>query len=131
MSFVGMGPLEIGVILLIAFIILGPEKMVESARWLGKMMREVRKMVNELPDLNLTEDDISPTNRSGERRNNGTAEEIRKYDAVASQETSTSPPTDTEDGEDGNSDDAPVAFRPGSANGTREEAETETKQEQP
>ena len=129
MNFLGMGPLELGVILLIAFIILGPEKMVESARWLGKMMREVRRMVNELPELNLTEDDISPTNRSSESRNNGTAEEIRKYDAVASKETSAS--TSTEDGEDGNSDDAPVAFRPESAIGAREEAEIETKHEQP
>ncbi|MGH2544288.1 MAG: Sec-independent protein translocase subunit TatA/TatB [Ardenticatenaceae bacterium] len=59
MSFLGMGPLELIVILLIAFVILGPEKMLDSARWMGKAVKELRRMAAELPSL--TEEDFQPT----------------------------------------------------------------------
>ncbi|MCH8061546.1 MAG: twin-arginine translocase TatA/TatE family subunit [Chloroflexi bacterium] len=48
MSILGMGSLEILVVLLLAFIILGPERMVDVARKLGKLTRELRRMTNEV-----------------------------------------------------------------------------------
>ena len=44
MSFLGMGTFEILVILLVAFIFLGPERMIDAARILGKWTGELRRM---------------------------------------------------------------------------------------
>ena len=44
MSFLGMSYLEILVVALVAFVFLGPERMVGVARNLGKMVRTVRAM---------------------------------------------------------------------------------------
>jgi sec-independent protein translocase protein TatB len=44
MSFLGMGTFEILIILLVAFIFLGPERMIEAARTLGKWTGELRRM---------------------------------------------------------------------------------------
>lgn len=44
MSFLGMGMWEILIILLVAFIFLGPERMVDAARTLGKWTGELRRM---------------------------------------------------------------------------------------
>lgn len=49
MSFMGIGPLEFLAILVIAFIVLGPTRMVSSARQAGKMARQLRKMTEGLP----------------------------------------------------------------------------------
>lgn len=62
MNIIGMGPIEVLVILLLAFILLGPQKMVDSARLLGRAYREVRRMSAELPAMVL-EDDPSRTER--------------------------------------------------------------------
>lgn len=62
MNIIGMGPLEVLVILLLAFILLGPQKMVDGARLLGRAYREVRRMSADLPAMVL-EDDPSRTAR--------------------------------------------------------------------
>ncbi|MFH1559913.1 MAG: twin-arginine translocase TatA/TatE family subunit [Chloroflexota bacterium] len=51
MDFLGIGPIELLVIALIAFLFLGPERMMEMARSLGKIMRDVRRTTSELPSL--------------------------------------------------------------------------------
>ncbi|MBE0481443.1 MAG: twin-arginine translocase TatA/TatE family subunit [Dehalococcoidia bacterium] len=48
MEFLGMGALEIAVILIVAFIVFGPKKLPEIARNLGKAMRAFRKAAFEL-----------------------------------------------------------------------------------
>ena len=53
MSIFGMGPLEIIVILLLAFIFLGPSKMIDAAHVLGKASREFRRMASELSSAQL------------------------------------------------------------------------------
>ena len=55
MNFLGMGPLEILVVLLIAFIFLGPQKMVDAARWMGKATREVRRVTDEFNTMVVDE----------------------------------------------------------------------------
>ena len=62
MNFLGMGTLEIFVVLLVAFLFLGPERMIGVARTLGKTMAELRRMTAELPDLVMEEDEkATPT----------------------------------------------------------------------
>jgi Sec-independent protein translocase protein TatA len=57
MNIVGMGPLEILVVLLLAFILLGPQKMMEGAKLFGKASREIRRMTDELQTtINLEEE---------------------------------------------------------------------------
>ena len=51
MTFLGMGPLEVMIILLVAFIVLGPQRMLDAAKLLGKATREVRRMSQSLTDV--------------------------------------------------------------------------------
>ena len=59
MNFLGMGSIEIVVVLLVAFIVLGPKRMTEAARMLGKATRDVRRMAESLPEMMLDEEDTS------------------------------------------------------------------------
>lgn len=52
----GMSFTEVMVILVVALVFMGPEKIPEAARFLGKMMREVRKASNLLRDAIAIED---------------------------------------------------------------------------
>ena len=40
----GMGPMEVAVILLVAFLFLGPQKMVHAAKTLGDLVSQMRKV---------------------------------------------------------------------------------------
>ena len=53
MNFLGMGTPEILVVLLVAFLLLGPERMINAAKTLGKYAGEMRRMASEIPDLTL------------------------------------------------------------------------------
>ena len=50
MNFFGIGTLELLVILLVAFIALGPGKTVEVARTIGRMAREARRAFTDIMD---------------------------------------------------------------------------------
>ena len=99
MTFLGMSYVEIFVVALVAFVFLGPERMVDAAKKLGKVIGEVRRMAAELPsidDLDLEGSQSAPTQaRGGSSR-------------TAGQEVS-SPPDDVPD------EDGPVAFKAGEA----------------
>ena len=62
MSILGMGPLEILVVALIAFIVLGPDRMVDAARFLGRMVGEGRRLASEMPRVVVEDDDIKVVN---------------------------------------------------------------------
>ena len=51
MNILGMGSMELVVVLLLAFIVLGPERMVDAARKLGKLTAELRRMTSEVTDM--------------------------------------------------------------------------------
>lgn len=53
----GMSLTEIILILVIALVFMGPEKIPEAARFMGKMMREIRKASNLLRDAVALDDD--------------------------------------------------------------------------
>ena len=100
MNIIGMGPLEVLVILLLAFILLGPQKMVDGARLLGRAYREVRRMSAELPAMVL-EDEPSRTERRTSEEAPRRVGDDRSADAGGGEPR----------GEDG-SVEGPVAFQP-------------------
>lgn len=51
MEFLGIGPLELLVVMVIALIVLGPSRMAEAGRKLGEMVRELRRASAQLPRL--------------------------------------------------------------------------------
>ena len=48
MNLFGVGMLELAVIFLIAFLVMGPAKAIEMARTAGKLVGDVKRSVNEL-----------------------------------------------------------------------------------
>ena len=50
MNFFGVGTLELLVILLVAFVALGPSKTVDVARTIGRMTREARRAFTDIMD---------------------------------------------------------------------------------
>ena len=58
MSFFGIGPLEILVILVVAFIFLGPDRMTDAARFLAKAVREGRNLASSIPRVVVEDDDV-------------------------------------------------------------------------
>ena len=51
MNLMGVGPLELLVILVVALLVLGPARLVSSGRTMGKLMRELRRATEGLPNL--------------------------------------------------------------------------------
>ena len=102
MNILGMGTMEVLIILLVAFIFLGPERMVDAARLLGKAAREARRMSASLADIGL-DDEIRPGKPTGVHHARGSLErESSEAAPTASRTESEASPDD---------DDAPVAFR--------------------
>ena len=59
MNVFGIGTLELLVILLVAFVALGPGKTVEVARTIGRMAREARRTFTDIMDAaSLSDDDV-------------------------------------------------------------------------
>ena len=66
MNFLGMGPMEVAVILLVAFLVLGPGKSIDLARSAGKTFRDLRNTFSDVAKaVDLTEDEPPPARRSG------------------------------------------------------------------
>ena len=115
MNFLGMGPMEVFIVLLVAFIFLGPERMVDAARMLGKATRELSRMAAELPRLDLDQEDVFP---SASRSARGTSAAAQPGDEATESEA-TEP-----DGEE------PVTFRRSAPAATDDDAETRAAGEQ-
>ena len=61
MDFFGVGPLELFFVILVALLVLGPNRMVEVARTLGKYVREFQRASSEVPRLLSLDDDSKPS----------------------------------------------------------------------
>ncbi len=57
MDFFGIGFPELAVILIIGFLVLGPAKMVDTAKTLGKTMRDFQRAATEIPRALSLEDE--------------------------------------------------------------------------
>ena len=65
MDFFGVGPVEILMVGFVAFLILGPARMVEVARTLGKFVQEIRRTTSDLANvISIEEEAPSPTKTS-------------------------------------------------------------------
>ena len=51
MSFIGMGPLEVFLVLLVAFLVMGPQRMIEIAKLFGKALSELRRLNSGLAEV--------------------------------------------------------------------------------
>jgi Sec-independent protein translocase protein TatA len=71
MSILGMGTLEVLVVLLVAFIVVGPERMVDAARLLGKAAKEGRRLTEGLSNLMVEEERPEPVERPKSKRGAG------------------------------------------------------------
>ena len=103
MSFLGMGTMEILIILLVAFIFLGPERMIDAARTLGKWTGELRRMGS---TVQAEMDDLAG-NVGAPLSSRHAPPDARRADAAE-------PPLDQ---------DHPTPFRPRPAEDTASEAE--------
>ena len=128
MSFLGMGPFEIIIILLVAFIFLGPERMADAARTLGKWTSELRRTTAgvraEMDDL-IADDPTPPpqppppTRPTQTRPANADAQPVDETHPNASIEPSATAAHTAGDEVASNAaadSDAPVAFRSARAN---------------
>jgi sec-independent protein translocase protein TatB len=59
MNIMGIGPMEIMVVAILAFFLLGPKKMAEAGKTFGKVLRELREQRDEFTSLIMESTDIS------------------------------------------------------------------------
>ena len=107
MNFFGMGTLEIVAVLLVAFIFLGPQRMIDAARLIGKATMEMRRL-SESFSLTVMDEDQADQQAAQHSRGDG-----RPENRVAA---GTDEPGDRSGASQGgagpeSTDDAPVAFR--------------------
>jgi sec-independent protein translocase protein TatB len=103
MNILGMGPAELLLIFVIALIVLGPDKLPQLARMLGKAMRELKRMslevtaefAKELRDVEAISREVKETTETIKQ-----AADIKKtlVESVEPATSSTSPSTDSEQG---------------------------------
>ncbi|MBI4310681.1 MAG: twin-arginine translocase TatA/TatE family subunit [Chloroflexi bacterium] len=60
MNFFGIGFFEIALILIIAFLVLGPAKMLDTAKTLGKSLRQLQRAATEIPRLLTVDEEPKP-----------------------------------------------------------------------
>ena len=118
MSVLGMGPMEILVVLVIAFIVLGPDKMVTAARMLGRATGELRRMAEGLPQLTLEDEQPYPPDRPIVHRGGGPDPSV--HEAAPGPDAQVDEQDDAPPGKNG-----PVAFKPA------EDTETDEGGEEP
>ena len=64
MNFMGMGVMEMAVVLLVAFLVLGPSKSIDMARTAGRLVRDIRRSMAEIADsVDLENLDQPPSSR--------------------------------------------------------------------
>ncbi|MDA1189254.1 MAG: twin-arginine translocase TatA/TatE family subunit [Chloroflexi bacterium] len=99
MNIFGIGGLELLVIMLVGFLILGPARMVKMSRKMGKTMSDVKKATSEFTDMVVMDEDEE--------------EETPKRPPPRQQkqlEPGTEPPNDDSDSD---KDDGPIPFSQG------------------
>ena len=104
-----MGSIELVVILLVGFIILGPKRMADAARLLGKATREIRRITEDLPDMILNEDPEEPGKGRGGYRGSG-----RMGSTLEATDSAASGPDAKAEAPEHN---GPVTFRPDAGQG--------------
>lgn len=66
MNFFGVGNMELIVVLLVALLVLGPARMVDAARTVGKFWNEAQRTLRSVADTATAQLDARPATEDGE-----------------------------------------------------------------
>ena len=61
MNILGMGSFELLIVFLVAFIFLGPSKMIETAKNIGKMLKNAKDIARDMQEIILDEEKSNST----------------------------------------------------------------------
>ena len=75
MSFIGMGPLEVFLVLLVAFLVMGPQRMIEIAKLFGKALSELRRLNSGLAEVLEDSAEVDTVSSESDKDNKEQAEE--------------------------------------------------------
>ena len=93
MNFMGMGIMELAVIFLVSFLVLGPSKSIDMARTAGKVIRDLRSAMSDLTSA-VDLDQTSPPSASSQASMAAPTIEIQPGVAVPLEENTTGKPED-------------------------------------
>ena len=93
MNFMGMGIMEIAVIFLVSFLVLGPSKSIDMARTAGKVIRDLRSAMSDLTSA-VDLDQTSPPSASSQASMTAPTIEIQPGVAVPLEENTPGKPED-------------------------------------
>ena len=93
MNFMGMGIMELAVIFLVSFLVLGPSKSIDMARTAGKVIRDLRSAMSNLTSA-VDLDQTSPPSASSQASMTAPTIEIQPGVAVPLEENTPGKPED-------------------------------------
>ena len=93
MNFMGMGIMELAVIFLVSFLVLGPSKSIDMARTAGKVIRDLRSAMSDLTSA-VDLDQTSPPSASSKASMTAPKIEIQPGVAVPLEENTPGKPED-------------------------------------
>ena len=93
MNFMGMGIMELAVIFLVCFLVLGPSKSIDMARTAGKVIRDLRSAMSDLTSA-VDLDQTSPPSASSQASMTAPTIEIQPGVAVPLEENTPGKPED-------------------------------------
>ena len=108
MDFLGIGPLELIVVLIIAFIVVGPERLPELARSIGKTLSDVRALSQGLTNEWQREIDSLSKTATGEGLQEALTRPFKEAQADLEQALGPSPASSS----DGTAEPAPLEASP-------------------
>ena len=91
MNFMGMGIMELAVIFLVSFLVLGPSKSIDMARTAGKVIRDLRSAMSDLTSA-VDLDQTSPPSASSQASMTAPTIEIQPGVAVPLEENTPGKP---------------------------------------
>ena len=93
MNFMGMGIMELAVIFLVSFLVLGPSKSIDMARTAGKVIRDLRSAMSDLTSA-VDLDQTSPPSASSQASMTAPTIEIQPGVSVPLEENTPGKPED-------------------------------------
>ena len=93
MNFMGMGIMELAVIFMVSFLVLGPSKSIDMARTAGKVIRDLRSAMSDLTSA-VDLDQTSPPSASSQASMTAPTIEIQPGVAVPLEENTPGKPED-------------------------------------
>ena len=93
MNFMGMGIMELAVIFLVSFLVLGPSKSIDMARTAGKVIRDLRSAMSDLTSA-VDLDQTSPPSAAPQAAMTAPTIEIQPGVAVPLEENTPGKPED-------------------------------------